>query len=396
MDADDVLDEENRTRLRALLAGLDGANVAYVMQCLCLPDPLTGAATAVDHLRLFRHHPTLRWAFRVHEQILPSFRRHGGEVRWSDVVIHHTGYRDPAVRQRKLRRDLRLLQLDYAQDPENPFTLFNLGSVYQEMGRTAEALELFRRSLQRSQPADSIVRKLYALVVQCHNHLGQRQEALAACQQGRSHYPEDVELLFQEGVVRRGLSDLAGAEVCWRQALAVPPGQHFASVHTGLRGYLSRCNLGGLYREQGRDAEAEAQWRAALAEQPGCEPAWRGLGELYLAQGRWNDAEALARELERGPRGALYAAAVRGRALLAQKEFGRARALLAEAAGQFPQEIEPRLLLSYVLLQEGRDWEAAEGALRAVLALDPSHAEARHNLEVVLRQQGKANGQPGR
>jgi hypothetical protein len=26
----------------------------------------------VDHLRLFRIHPEVRWTFRVHEQILPA------------------------------------------------------------------------------------------------------------------------------------------------------------------------------------------------------------------------------------------------------------------------------------------------------------------------------------
>jgi cytochrome c-type biogenesis protein CcmH/NrfG len=47
------------------------------------------------------------------------------------------------------------------------------------------------------------------------------------------------------------------------------------------------------------------------------------------------------------------------------------------------------VILSHVLLQEGRDWAAAEGALRQVLALDPSHAEARQNLALLLRQQGR-------
>jgi tetratricopeptide (TPR) repeat protein len=343
----------------------------------------------VDHLRLFRRLPGLRWAFRVHEQLLPSFRERGGQVRRSDVVIHHTGYTDPATRARKLQRDLRLLQLEYAEDPEHPFTLFNLGSVYHELGRTDQALGLFRRSLARSQPADSIVRKLYALLAQCHNHLGQHREALAACQEGRRHFPQDVELLFQEGVIRRGLHDAAGAEGCWRAALAAPAGEHFGSVHTGLGGYLTRYNLAGLCREQGRDAEAEALWAEALAEQPGYRPAWRALAELYLAQGRWDALEALAGRLEGLPEGALGGAVLRGRGLLARKEFAAARGLLGEAVRRFPQEVEPRLLLSYVLLQEGADWGAAEAALRAVLALDPAHAEARHNLQVLLRQQGR-------
>src|SRR5262249_5157154 len=36
MDADDRLDDENRAKLKALVAGLTGANDAYVMKCLCV------------------------------------------------------------------------------------------------------------------------------------------------------------------------------------------------------------------------------------------------------------------------------------------------------------------------------------------------------------------------
>jgi hypothetical protein len=38
---------------------------------------------------------------------------------------------------------------------------------YQELGQVREALPLLQRSLARSQAGDSIVRKLYALIVQC-------------------------------------------------------------------------------------------------------------------------------------------------------------------------------------------------------------------------------------
>ena len=45
-------------------------------------------------------------------------------------------------------------------------------------------------------------------------------------------------------------------------------GEHFASIDAGLRGHKARHNLAVLYTEQGRAAEAEAQWQAALAAVP--------------------------------------------------------------------------------------------------------------------------------
>jgi glycosyltransferase involved in cell wall biosynthesis len=201
LDADDRLDEPNRQKLRALLAGLRDENAAYVMKCVCLPDPQSGVATVVDHVRLFRRLPGICWEFRVHEQVLPSIRAQGGEVRWTDVVVHHTGYQDRPLRARKLQRDLRLLQLEMADQPDHPFVQFNLGSIYHELGRPDEALPALRRSLAGSQPADSIVRKLYALMAGCHRALGRRDEALAVCRKGLEVCPDDHELLFVQGTL---------------------------------------------------------------------------------------------------------------------------------------------------------------------------------------------------
>jgi glycosyltransferase involved in cell wall biosynthesis len=162
LDADERLDDANRARLQALLGALPEGRAAYSMQQRSAGP--AGPATLVDQVRLFRRDPAVRWEYRVHEQLLPSLRRAGYAVHSTDIVIEHTGYQDAAVRRRKLRRNLRLLHLDQRERPDDAFVLFNLGWAYLELGRDAEAIPLLQRSLQRSQPADSIVPKLYALL----------------------------------------------------------------------------------------------------------------------------------------------------------------------------------------------------------------------------------------
>ena len=131
LDCDDRLDEPEREKLRALLGSLpaDGSNVAYSMKCRCLPAPGQDGDTVVDHVRLFRNDPRVRWKYRIHEQILGAVRASGGEALFSDVSVTHAGYADPALRGRKLLRDLRLLEMEYAEQPRAPFTLFNLGKT---------------------------------------------------------------------------------------------------------------------------------------------------------------------------------------------------------------------------------------------------------------------------
>jgi hypothetical protein len=165
---------------------------------------------------------------------------------------------------------------------------------------------------------------------------------------------------------------------------------YFASVPTGLHGFTTRHLLAQLYRSQGLLGAAESQWQAALAEQPDFIDAWMGLANLCLDQRRWDELQEISVRLERDCGQGHEAAVLRARGHLARKEFDSARRLLEETIACVPHWLWPRVLLSHVLLQEGRDWPAAEWALRDVLARAPDHAEARHNLDVLLQR-----GRPG-
>ena len=79
------------------------------------------------------------------------------------------------------------------------------------------------------------------------------------------------------------------------------------------------------------------------------------------------------------------------RLLLARKEFATARQLLVATLARGQQDLLLWIILSHVLLQEGKDLETAERVLRKVLELNPGDAEARNNLHVLLLQQGRDN-----
>ena len=77
LDGDELLDQENRLKLRSLLAGLKDENAAYVMSQLSPVAPGSKAAVVVDQVRLFRRLPGIQWDYRVHEQILPASPNEG-------------------------------------------------------------------------------------------------------------------------------------------------------------------------------------------------------------------------------------------------------------------------------------------------------------------------------
>jgi glycosyltransferase involved in cell wall biosynthesis len=299
MDADDRLDEENRRRLRDLFAGLEDEIAGYVVKYLSLPARGTGGASVIEDVRLFRNHPAIRWQYRIHEQILPALERAGGKIYATDVAIQTIGYRDPALLRRKQERNLRLLLMENAEHPNDPYILFHLGWNYVSGGQTGQGLPYLKRSLELAKPGNRFVPLVYCQLARGYHQAGQRTEALKVCWQGQRSFPEQAELVFLESILLGELGDLQGAEFCLLRLLH--SGAHFRANDGGLCGYKARQNLGAIYRGQKRFMEAEAQWRAVLVEQPGFAPAWLALGDLWLAQGRLAEVEQAARELQNTP-----------------------------------------------------------------------------------------------
>jgi glycosyltransferase involved in cell wall biosynthesis len=271
LDADDVIEPDQRGRLAALLDGLlAGEEVAYVVRCACDPGADgSGVETVVDHIRLFPLRPDVRWTYRVHEQILPALRMADIPVRWTDLVVRHTGYIDVALRARKLDRDARILLEELWDRPEEPFILFNLRAIAIERKDWRGALEYLGRSLAHSAPSDSITRKLFALIARAHQMLGDSEAALRACAEGLRFDPEDAELLFRAAVIHRHRGEPEEAGCRWRRILELKRPERFASVVMGIYGHLTRRNLAALAAERGDREDEERLWRAVLAECPG-------------------------------------------------------------------------------------------------------------------------------
>jgi tetratricopeptide (TPR) repeat protein len=353
--------------------------------------PLPGAPggdAAVDQVRLFRRRPGVAWEHRVYEQVLPSVRSLGGELRRADVVIHHAGYQDPAGHRGKVERNLRLAQMEFIDHPDDPYVLFQLGLFQQQLGRAAESVAFLRCGVERCPPSANYAAKMHGLLAQGLHRLGQRGEALTACRRGREQHPADAELACQEASLLVDMGDLDQAVQCLQQLVPGPDGRARIAADPGKRSWVQH-QLALIARGRGQAAQAEAHWKAAVAEQPAFAVAWLELAELYIAQQRWYDVEPIARQIE-GPLGRPDDAAVlRSRILLFCKDYTAARALLEDVIRRFPQSLRPRLALSHVLLFEGKDPDAAEKALREVLALDPHNANARGNLEALLRRRRK-------
>jgi GT2 family glycosyltransferase/tetratricopeptide (TPR) repeat protein/2-polyprenyl-3-methyl-5-hydroxy-6-metoxy-1,4-benzoquinol methylase len=390
MDSDDTIDAENGRKLRELVDGPHRPEtIAYVAQVHCPHEQDGPDYTAVDHVKLFRNLPELRFEGRIHEQILPAINRLGGTVAWTDIFVVHSGSDHSLDGQaRKLERDLRLLRLEERERPNHPFTLFNLGMTHLEMKRFDEATHYLERTIAVAGPQESHVPKAFSLLIQALSETGQMDDARKRCDEGLARYPDDPELIFRSGALAQHSGRPWDAERYYRKILDDTFAPRFRSIDRGIVGYKTRQNLANLYHDQGRHAEAEAQWRLILTERPDYQIAWKGLATALLKQRKFADAREAVRQCAVICQSPALVSELDANIEEAAGNVTAAQRILEQAVAQLPDNFELRDALCRLLFEHG-DLEEAENALQTLVEKFPDNAAGLYNLATIRLRRGE-------
>ncbi|MBC8357169.1 MAG: tetratricopeptide repeat protein [Planctomycetes bacterium] len=338
---------------------------------------------------MIRNHPEIRFEFGIHEQVLPSIRRLGGEVQRTDISVVHSGAdHTPEGRQRKYVRDLRILGRELESRPEHPFVLFNLGMTHADMDDHESTIGYLNRCVAVSAHDESHLRKAYALLVSSLGRCGKIDEACGSCRAGLEAFPGDPELQFRHGMLAHSLGRLQESESAYLEVLQPGDSDHFSSVDPGIVSYKARHNLGLVYEAMERLDLAEVQWRNANVNHLQYAPSRRAMIDLLIRQARLQSAQIDIEQM-------LSDSSVRCDGLilsgLVEEVRGNtedAKRWLEDAVNEYPDREEPiqalcRLLFEHEMLAE------AEIAIERLLSQSPIDAAAYHNLGVVLERQGK-------
>jgi len=178
-------------------------------------------------------------------------------------------------RNHDYRTELALYQDTVAKRPGNGFARYNLGKVYADAGRHAEAVVEFEHSL-----------RLMPGVAHTHFNLANSLVALGRSAEGRTQLEAALRLdpRYAKAHFNLGVLLVAGGD---REAAV----SHFRTAVEVLPGYLeARSNLGSVLLELGRLAEAETEFTRVVRLQPDAVEARFGLGNVFLLQQRWAKA----------------------------------------------------------------------------------------------------------
>jgi len=403
MDADDTIPLECGRGLRSLVySPIDPSVLGFVVKVHCPVSAEHGGGvpqmTIVDHVKLFRNRPELRFDRRIHEQVLGPMRRLGGQVVPTNLYVVHSGAdQSPAGQRRKCERDLRILKLELAEQPDHTFTLFNLGMTCSQLADVcegspdlwlAEAADYLRRSIRHAAPQDSHVRKAFALLVSVEMRRGNHEKALEACRQGRALLPCDVELCFFEGRLLHEMGRLEEAWSAYLRVLAPDDEWHLTSIDRDLKGFKVHQNLAAVAECLGNLAEARRQWVEVVRDAPHYRHGWQSLGQTLIKEQRFADADTIADGLMTvGPIRA-EGLLLKSRLAVAQERLDDARAIVEATAAEYPDDLPTLRHRCEVFVSHGTV-EEGERALRSLIDHDPRDAEAHRCLGATLMRSNR-------
>ncbi len=315
-----------------------------------------GAGTRVDHLKLFRNLPGLRFEGRIHEQILPSLRERPGRIARLDAVVLHSGYDTSAEGQAKKReRDEKLLKLDLEERPDHPFVLFNLGMTAHYTGRHEEAVSRLRESIEHSDPLDSHVRKAYALIGRSLALSGRPEDALSAYEEGLAAVGDDPELRFNAAMALSELGRFAEAKAQYERVSPLPP-DRFSSMDIGVLSFKRDHNLAVVHLALGEYARAKSLLMGAIAASPGFQNSGLALFDAAMEREDLRTGAEVIQLLRSRSQGAdLW---VKLAVQLEEARGGDPIALLARTVESDPFAVAPRLALAQRMLESGYESDA--------------------------------------
>jgi protein O-mannosyl-transferase len=249
----------------------------------------------------------------------------------------------------------------------------NLGLVYDDLGRSAEAMENFSRAI-----------KIMPNYAQAHTNLGiiytklgRWQDAIDEYQQAIKYKPDFAAAYNNLGLAYDDLGRSAEAIEDFKRAIRIKP--DYAESHT---------NLGIVYTKLGRWPDAIDEHQQAIKFKPDFAEAYNNLGIAYAKLGRWTNAINAYQQAVKFKPDFVEAYNNLGYAYATLGRYPEAIDAYQQGIKIKPDLVEVQYNLGNACYALGRYPEAIN-VFEQVIKIKPDYAEAHYNLGMTYSALGR-------
>ncbi len=232
----------------------------------------------VDRIGIFRRDPRIRFTGIIHETVAQSIREIGGVLGATDIVAHHYGHLDMAVREKKTDYYLELGLRQIELTPESPKPYYDVGIIYLNRGDFISAQKYLLKTFELDSEYIDISLNLALLYFKWLKFDEALRYAEHADKQG-THSPA---VLLLKGVIYDALGHFDTACSIFQQGMELYSDNMAFSENMAL-----------LAMKTNDLTTAQKIFLDILRRDPACQNAFAGLIQIYYTEGRYEQAARL-------------------------------------------------------------------------------------------------------
>lgn len=193
LDADDYIDEHNIEKFKELKKRLppnkDETYFFLIESKIAEGDE---ANWYWFQLRMFPNFPDMRFEGKIHEQIIFAAERRKLKQVYTQIKITHLGYLDQKKIEEKMKRNLRLLEQEEREKPNEFYIKRYIAFSLAKLGRLQEALDKIKQAIVLvPQTALSWKFDLWIFKGEVEKAMGKLEDALASLEEASKIKPDE-------------------------------------------------------------------------------------------------------------------------------------------------------------------------------------------------------------
>lgn len=260
IDADEEFLKEDKKNLQELLANAQAEG--YFVQILNNLEQ----NQVLKHraVRLFRNRSEYRYTGRIHEQIAPSILKIKPDgLDNSELKLLHFGYHEKTV-IKKRGRNIKILQKELEEKPEDPFILSNLATEYFLLDDYQKTVENYEKALQYAHQEQSYTATIFRNLAITYLKLDAKEKCSRLIAKGIELYPDYTDLYYLQGSLETTQGFLDKAYQAYQKCILLGEVDHYTSTQ-GVGSFLALMELAEILEKTGQYEEALTRNIEALA-----------------------------------------------------------------------------------------------------------------------------------
>ncbi|WP_175562083.1 glycosyltransferase [Anaerocolumna xylanovorans] len=224
--------------------------------------------------RLLRNTGEYYFEGRIHEQINKKGGRFDASLfTLADVTLFHYGYTEKAVeKKQKHTRNMPLLKKQLADNPSDPYFLFNIANEYMAQGEINKALDYYLKSYEKKALTQAYFPHIFYRIILCCMTMKNSVKALAFAAEGLAYYPECTDFEYLRGCIYQSSHRHLLAISSFKRCLSMGEAPTRFRFTGGCGTYKAYLSLGDIYTEEEVYLSAVDCYAKSLQykESPGC------------------------------------------------------------------------------------------------------------------------------